>query len=181
MCRLHRVLANSRAADRAGFCFSSLAKIFSPLPSFSLYPRCGNFTLYTRSALSRLLACFCFCFVFLFFLLSFLFFFFCRYSCGWLLVAGNKRGVGKIANRRRSVQRRRRRRRWRPWFGGETKDRLSPVVWGIDRSGNDVFTGPPLFSSGTYVLGFLSLFVSRSAIHFSGEFDLFEAQLPVGD
>ena len=111
MCRLHRVLANSRAADRAGFCFSSLAKIFSPLPSFSLYPRCGNFTLYTRSALSRLLACFCFCFVFLFFLLSFLFFFFCRYSCGWLLVAGNKRGVGKIANRRRSVQRRRRRRR----------------------------------------------------------------------
>lgn len=28
MCRLHRVLANSRAADRAGFCFSSLAKIF---------------------------------------------------------------------------------------------------------------------------------------------------------
>lgn len=59
MCRLHRVLANSRAADRAGFCFSSLAKIFflllllpfSPSSSPFLYPIAPTSPLFFRSSL----------------------------------------------------------------------------------------------------------------------------------
>lgn len=96
MCRLHRVLANSRAADRAGFCFSSLAKIFflllllpfSPSSSPSLYPHCANL-----SSLLPLLS--------LFLSLPPRSCFFCRYIAEWLaLVAGNKRESEKSANRR---------------------------------------------------------------------------------
>ena len=85
-------LAPSTAPDSVFLPWQKSSLLLPSSPS--LYPRCGNSSLYTRSALSRPLACFYFCFCFVFFLfLSFLFlfsFFFCRYSS---LVASNKRGV----------------------------------------------------------------------------------------